>query len=116
MEKMKKLLVSVISLIFLFTIVSCSDEENPKFRIFNEGTTKANIQVQTSGGNTININDVEPGEKTAYQSAAEGNIVVKAGIQNETISPTITFFAAKDIRYTIIILAGAIPSLRVEHD
>jgi len=113
---MKKLLVTVISLIFLFAIVSCSDEENPKFRIFNERSTKANIQVQTSGGNTININDVASGEKTAYQSAAEGNIVATAGIQNETVSPTITFFAAKDIRYTIVVLAGTNPALRVEHD
>ncbi|MBU0473274.1 MAG: hypothetical protein KKF62_03845 [Bacteroidetes bacterium] len=113
---MKKLLVSIISVLFLLAIVSCSDEENPKFRIRNERTTKANVQVQTTGGNTININDVEEAETTAYQSAAEGNIVATAVIQNETVSPTITFFAAKDIRYTIVIRTGTIPSLRVDLD
>lgn len=115
-EKMKKLLVSIISIVFLLAIVSCSDEANPKFRIRNERSTKANVQVQTSGGNTININDVVENETTAYQSAAEGNIVATAGIQNESVSPTITFFAIKDVRYTIVIRTGTTPSLRIDRD
>ncbi len=113
---MKKLLVSILGMIFLMAIISCSDEANPKFRIRNERTTKANVQVQTTGGNTININDVEEAETTAYQSAAEGNIVATAGIQNETVSPTITFFASKDVRYTIVIRTGTTPSLNIDRD
>lgn len=113
---MKKLLVSIITTLFLLSMVSCSDEVNPQFRIRNERSTKANVQVQTTGGNTININDVEEAETTAYQSAAEGNIVATAGIQNETVSPTITFFAAKDVRYTIVIRTGTTPSLRIDRD
>ena len=113
---MKKVLVTIITTLFLLTIVGCSDEVNPKFRIRNERSTKANVQVQTTGGNTININDVEEAETTEYQSAAEGNIAATAVIQNETVSPTINFFASKDIRYTIVIQTGTTPSLRIDHD
>ena len=55
---MKKVLVTIITTLFLLTIVGCSDEVNPKFRIRNERSTKANVQVQTTGGNTIKIIDV----------------------------------------------------------
>ena len=61
-------------------------------RIPNSGSltkdpNKANVQIQTTGGNTININDVESGQTTEYQFVAEGNITATAVIQNETISP-----------------------------
>ncbi|MDP2364955.1 MAG: hypothetical protein Q8M94_14445, partial [Ignavibacteria bacterium] len=73
---MKNLLISILSLVFIIAIISCSDDTDPKFRILNERSNKANVQIQTSGGNTININDVEPGQVTAYQSASVGNITV----------------------------------------
>lgn len=111
---MKKIVNGILGLAFLITMISCADEVNPKFRIFNERLDKANVQIQTSGGNTININDVEPGETTKYQNAAEGNITATVGIQNESVSPEITFFASKDERYTIVIKKGITPSLRVD--
>lgn len=113
---MKSILVGILSLAFLITIISCSDETNPQFRIRNERSDKANVQIQTSGGNTININEVEPGQTTAYQTAAEGNVTATAVIQKESVSPTVTFFAAKDTRYTIVIQTGNTPSLRVDRE
>ncbi len=99
----------------MFVVMSaCSDEEDPQFRIRNERSDKANVQIQTSGGNTININDVGPGQTTSYQPASEGTIVATAVIQNESVSPTATFFGAKDTRPTIVILAGVTPSLRID--
>jgi hypothetical protein len=111
---MKKMLIRIFSLLFLITLASCGTEADPEFRIRNQRSTKANVQVQTTGGNTININDVNMGQVTAYQSTAEGIIIVTAVIQNESISPTVTFTARKDKQYTIVILTGDIPSLRVE--
>jgi hypothetical protein len=113
---MKNILFNILSLAFLIIIISCSAEEDPQFRIRNERSTKANVQIQTSGGNTININDVVAGQTTAYQTAAEGNVTATAVIQNESVSPTVTFFAAKDTRYTIVIQTGTTPSLRVDRE
>jgi hypothetical protein len=111
---MKKILVGILNFAFLIALVSCSEEADPQFRIRNERSTKANVQVQTSGGNTININDVEAGQITAYQTAAQGNVIVTAVIQDESVSPTVGFFATKDTRYTIVIQTGDTPSLRVD--
>ncbi len=111
---MKKIQIGIFSLLFIITLTSCGTEKNPEFRVSNQRSTKANVQVKTTGGNTININDVTVGQLTAYQSTAEGNIIVTAIILNESISPTVTFMARKDNQYTIVILTGDIPSLRVD--
>jgi len=113
---MKNIVLGILSLAFIVAVVGCSDAADPKFRIHNERSDKANLQIQTSGGNTININDVEAGQTTAFQTAAEGNITVTAVIQNEPVSPKASFFATKDTRYTIVILTGVIPTLRVDRE
>ncbi|PKL87049.1 MAG: hypothetical protein CVV23_17345 [Ignavibacteriae bacterium HGW-Ignavibacteriae-2] len=115
-ENMKNIVGTFLCLALLIAIIGCSEEVNPKFRVHNERSDKANVQIQTSGGNTININDVEPGQTTEYQFASEGNITATAGIQNESVSPSKTFFASKDTRYTIVIKTGNIPSLGVDTD
>ena len=111
---MKNILVGILSLAFIIALSGCTAETNPEFRIRNERSSKANVQIQTSGGNTININDVVAGQTTAYQTANEGDITVTAVIQNESVSPTMTFFAAKDAHYTVVIQAGNTPSLRID--
>ena len=111
---MRKIILGVLSIIFIITITGCGTEAEPEFRINNQRSTKANVQIQTSGGNTININDVLSAQITAFQKVAEGNVIVTAGLQNETVTPTVTFTAQKDKRYTIVILTGNIPSLRVD--
>lgn len=111
---MNRIPVSILCLTFLFSIMGCSEESDPNIRIRNERADKANVQIQTTGGNTININDVTAGQTTSYQYVAEGNVTVTAVIQNESVSPTATFFAAKDEHYTIVILAGDTPTLRVD--
>ena len=111
---MKRILIGIIGVACIILLNTCADEADPQFRITNERSDKANVQIQTTGGNTININDVASGQTTAYQSAPEGDIVVTAVIQNETISPTATFFASKDTRTTIVILGGIPPTIRID--
>lgn len=113
---MKKLIPIILSLIFVIAIISCSDETDPQFRIHNERADKANVQLQTSGGNTVNINDVGAGQSTAYQTVAVGIITATAVIQNESVSPAVTFSTAKDTRYTIVIRTGNPPVLRVDQE
>lgn len=113
---MKNILIVIFSALFIIVLINCSDDTDPKFRIQNDRNDKANVQLQTTGGNTININDVEPGQTTEYQVSTKGNIQATAVIQNESISPTLTFFAENDERYTIIIKAGNPPTLIVTHE
>lgn len=113
---MKNIIIGLIGVLFVIAIFGCSNDTDPKFRIFNERADKANIQLQTSGGNTININDVEPGQTTEYQIASQGNISVTAVIQNESVSPTLTFLASNDELYTIVLKAGNPPALTVYHE
>jgi len=112
---MKNLIVVLLSLTFLFSIVSCSEDTNPNIRIRNERGDKANVQLKTTGGNTININDVMAQQTTEYRTVAEGNVVVTAVIQNMP-TPSATFFAAMNTRYTIVILSGVTPTLRIEEE
>lgn len=109
---MKALFVILIAAGFLVSLPGCSDDP-PQFRVRNDRPSKANVQVKTSGGNTININDVQPGTVTAYQTAAEGVIEATATIQNETVSPSISFQAGNDGSYTIIVANTTPPTLVV---
>jgi len=43
-----------------------------------------------------------------------GAYTVTAVIQNEAISPTVTFTALRDVSYTLVVLIGATPTLRVD--
>lgn len=111
---MRNTIVAAIALAFLFSMQSCSEDIDPQFRVRNDRPTKANMQIKTSGGNTININDVESGIVTAYQSAAPGVIEATATIQNESVSPTVSFYAYTDESYTIVVLNSNPPTLTIE--
>ena len=80
---MKKIL-----LLSLFTLamlqISCSDDcenENPTVVLVNNGTNRADIQIKTSGGNTENINNIEPGTSSEKRSFARGDIEFTISIQ-----------------------------------
>ncbi|MDP2302419.1 MAG: hypothetical protein Q8N03_08350 [Ignavibacteria bacterium] len=110
---MKKIIGVILFLGIIILSVGCADDPDPKFRILNDRSEKANVQIKTTGGNTININDVSSGQITDYQTAAEGNVEVTAVIQGESFAPTIKFFAEKGKNYTVVIEKGILPSLRV---
>src|SRR6185295_16143445 len=48
--------------------------EDPRARIVNNGTDKASVQIKTSGGNTVNINNVDQGTTSFYESYAPGSV------------------------------------------
>ena len=102
-----------LSILFLFiTFVACSDDP-PSFRVKNERTTKANVQIKTVA-NTENINDVQPGTLTNYKEVAEGKVDVSAEIQNETDEPVNTFNAENNNKYTIVIANTTPPTIRID--
>lgn len=66
----------VLAGLFVITLNSCkkSVNEDPRARIINNGTQKASVQIKTSNGNTVNINNVDPGTSSAYSTYAAGQI------------------------------------------
>ena len=76
--------LSTIILMLLLISVGCGDScdnENPSVRLVNSGTEKADVQIKTSGGNTENINNIEPGTSSALRSFAPGEIEFTVTIQ-----------------------------------
>ena len=110
---MKNIIVVLATLVVLSFTTGCS-EDPPSVRVVNQRATKANVQIKQANGNTINHNDVVSGTASNFQDIAEGAIVVTAVIQNETVSPTTAFLASKDNTYTVVILGGDPPSLKVD--
>lgn len=72
---MNKILFIIFIGIVLFS--ACSDDcdkENPTVVLVNNSLTKADIQIKTSGGNTENVNNIQPGTSSEKRSFAPGDI------------------------------------------
>lgn len=75
-----KIIKAVLSIAFIgllsMTLNSCKKckNEDPRARIINNGTEQASVQIKTSGGNTININNVPAGTASEYGSYAPGQV------------------------------------------
>ena len=83
--KIGKVLMPAASiLLFSFAVSGCNKckDEEPRARIINNGTQKASVQVKTSGGNTININNVDPGTSSAYANYAPGQVTFTITVNN----------------------------------
>ncbi len=107
---MKNIYIGILGLVVFVFINGCSSNADPQLRIRNEQLNKVSVKIQTSGNNTLSTNDVEPGQTTSYQTASVGIITATSVNQNESVS----FLAAKNAHYTIILNSGKPPSLRVD--
>lgn len=70
--------LSLLALVFLFALSSCGKKcknENPRAKVTNNGTTPVSVQIKTSGGNTENINNIDPGMSSANTSYAPGEVI-----------------------------------------
>jgi hypothetical protein len=105
---------ALLTVALLCGIAACSGPSNPSVRVQNLRATKANVQLKDAAANTTNINDVEGGTTSAYIEVAPGAYTVTAVIQNEATSPTVAFSAARDQKYTVVILTGTTPALRID--
>ena len=80
-------------LIFLsvsISFIGCDscEGENPSVQLINNGTGKADIQIKTSGGNTENINNIEPGtssERRAFESGAIEFTISIQGVNDDVV-------------------------------
>lgn len=115
---MNRITVAIMFVLIACCIAACSTDPDtePRFRVRNERNTKVNMQVKTSNGNTININDVQGGITSAYQNTTAGTIVATATIQGESVSPTATFNASMNASYTIAVKNSTPPALEIVKD
>jgi len=107
---MKKRFIVILGLVFFVLINGCSSNKDTQFRIRNEQLNKVNVKIQISGSDKSSIHEVGNGEITAYQSVPEGNITATNVSQNESVS----FLAAKNTHYTVVISSGKPPSVQVD--
>jgi hypothetical protein len=107
---MKKIFIGILCLVFFVINNGCSHNTDPQFRIRNEQLSKVNVNIRTSLNSKLSINNIEPQQTTEYQTAPVGNITAVAVIENESVS----FLAAKNTHYTILIRTGKPPSVNVD--
>ena len=78
----------------------CKDED-PRARIANNGTQTASVQVKTSGGNTVNINNVASGVTSDFANYAAGQTTFTLKVSNVDYVKTVD--VSKCHEYTIAI-------------
>lgn len=103
MKTFKKF-IALSFFISLTVLSSCSecDNENPRARVSNMGTDDVSVQIKTSGGNTENINNIEPGKASEYRSYAPGEITYTIVLKsNEEVLEVVEMDFCSD--YEIII-------------
>ena len=110
---MKRLIILLAAFCVIAVFAGCADKP-PSVRVTNQRANKANVQFKQSNGNTINHNDVQPGTSSNYQDVVTGIIDVKAEIQNEPDLAEKSFVATDNTNYTIVILAGDPPTIRID--
>lgn len=91
MKNMKYLVLILLLSVASIGLNSCNKckGENPSARILNNGTEKASVQIKTSNGNTVNINNVDPGTASPYSSYAPGEIVYTITVANVNYVETV---------------------------
>jgi hypothetical protein len=83
----------------------------PEARIINNSGSVANVQIKTSNGNTVNINNVAAGTSSDYASYAAGDIVFTITVNKidyiETVSASscYSYDIAIDNNYNISVNA-----------
>ncbi|HBG69527.1 MAG: hypothetical protein A2W93_13440 [Bacteroidetes bacterium GWF2_43_63] len=99
--KLTAALFLAATIILGFSSCKKCNGEDPAARIVNEGSEKASVQIKTSGGNTENINNIEPGTSSAYVSYAPGEVVFTATVDSVLFVDTV--FMSECFDYDIII-------------
>jgi hypothetical protein len=106
MKKTNFLMTFILAALFVITLNGCKKckDEDPRARIINNGTQKASVQIKTSGGNTVNINNVDPATSSPYSSYAAGQTTFTIKISNVDYVKTVDM--SKCFEYDIAIDAN----------
>jgi hypothetical protein len=81
-NKIIAIFLLVTSVIIFGSCKKCK-REDPRARIINNASQKASVQIKTSGGNTVNMNNVQPGTTSDFASYADGDVVFTVTVGNK---------------------------------
>ena len=90
-----KTIKNILFILFLgiiplnFTACDRCDGEDPSARIVNNGTETASVQIKTSGGNTVNLNNIDPETSSEYVAYAPGEVVFTITISQSELIDTV---------------------------
>ena len=81
---MKKTLILFTVLALALSISGCKKcrKEDPRARILNSGNDKVSVQIMTTGGNTVNLNNIQGGQSSDFVSYAPGEVVFTIAFQS----------------------------------
>lgn len=107
-----KLIIMRVFLCSMLTIMalglgSCKkcNNEDPRARVVNNGTKSVSVQIKTSGGNTVNINNIDGGQVSEYRTYAAGNVefTITIGKGGATVIDVLKVAMENCYEYDIII-------------
>src|SRR5688500_860869 len=103
MKTMKRILPLVLATFLMMGLNSCKEckKEDPRARITNNGTDKASVQIMTSGGNTVNINNIDVGSTSEYASYEPGMVTFTVKITGVDYVKTVDMLTC--FEYDIVI-------------
>ena len=89
--KNSKLILALVlaSIIVSFNCCKKCKGEEPRARISNNGTVSVDVQIKTSDGNTVNINNVAPGTTSEFKNYAAGEVTFTIVVNKVTAEKTI---------------------------
>jgi len=76
------ILLPILLLALAFTSCKNCKNEDPISRIVNNGTESVSVHIATSGGNTVNINNIQPGTTSEDKTFAQGTVSFTISIGN----------------------------------
>ena len=94
-----KIAAFLIFLCVILSFIGCDscEGENLSVQLINNGTGKADIQIKTSGGNTENINNIEPGTSSERRTFETGAIEFTISIRG--VNDDIVYVLQADLCY-----------------
>jgi len=106
MKASKFLMMVMFTCLLAITFNSCKKckNEDPRARVINNGTKVASVQIKTSGGNTENINNVNPGATSEVRSYAPGLVTYTISIEQNNFIYQVTMVEC--FEYDILIDAN----------
>lgn len=71
---MRNVFLLIVLAVVVFTGCTKCDGEDPRARIVNNGTESVSVHIETSGGNIININNIDANMSSEYNTFDPGAV------------------------------------------
>ena len=79
---MKAILLTLTLGVLTFASCNKCKDQDPTARVINNGSESVDVHIKTSGGNTVNINNIEGGTASDFRSYAPGLVNFRITVSN----------------------------------